>query len=187
MSKTALVINGTARGNGNTDILVNKIIEGATDAGVSITLTELRKKIISNCIGCYRCMKDSICSLQDDMTEIRDTMHTADVMILASPLYWWGVTGSMKTFIDRLFLYYHSRNKPLISGKNAVIVTPLAEDDVASTADLLVEFYTRLCDRLEVNIAEMVFFEGLMDKRIVWERPKFLEKAYALGENISKL
>jgi multimeric flavodoxin WrbA len=52
-------------------------------------------------------------------------------MVFASPLYWWGVTGLMKTFIDRLLFYYYSKNRSLISGKKAIIVTRMAEKDVA--------------------------------------------------------
>jgi multimeric flavodoxin WrbA len=176
-----LVINGSIRSNGNTDILVNKLVEGSTKTGVHIKLTELRKKDITNCIGCYRCVNGSTCSLQDDMTGIRDDIGNAELLILASPLYWWGVTGLMKTFIDRLFFYYYPRNRGFISGKNAVIVTPMAEHDVTSVADLLTEFYKRLWNRLEVNIVEMVFFGGLMDRRTVLERPEYLEQVYALG------
>ena len=90
----------------------------------------------------------------------------------------------MKTCVDRLFFYYYPRNRGLISGKNVMMLTPMAESDVTSAADLLTEFYTRLWNRLEVNIVDMVFFGGLMDKRAVLERPEYLEQAYALGEDL---
>jgi multimeric flavodoxin WrbA len=120
------------------------------------------------------------------MTDLRNDINNADLLVLASPLYWWGVTGLMKTFIDRLFFYYYPQNRRRISGKNAVILTPMAEHDVTSVADLLTEFYTRLWNRLEVNIVDMLFFGGLMEKQTVLERPEYLEQAYAVGEGLRK-
>lgn len=71
------------------------------------------------------CLEKGTCSINDDMTEIRKAIQETDILIFASPLYWGSVTGLMKTFIDRLFFYYHPSNKPLISGKKAVIVAPM--------------------------------------------------------------
>jgi multimeric flavodoxin WrbA len=107
MAESVLIVNGAIRNNGNTDILVGKIIDGAKNAGLNPNLIELRNKNISNCIGCYKCLRESECNFQDDMTEIRNQINSAELMILASPLYWCGVTGLMKTFLNRLFFYYH--------------------------------------------------------------------------------
>ena len=125
-NRNILIINGSTRTNGNTDTLVNKIIEGVQDSQLVI----LKDKRISNCIGCMQCLEKSTCSIDDDMTEIRNAIQQSDILIFASPLYWGGVTGLMKTFIDRLFFYYHPSNKSLISRKKAVIVTPMNQKDV---------------------------------------------------------
>ncbi|MBI3814261.1 MAG: flavodoxin family protein [Nitrospinae bacterium] len=185
MSKTALIINGTTRINGNTDILVEKIIEGSIKTNVDVRLIELRKKNITNCIGCYRCLKESRCSFQDDMTEIREEIYRANLIILASPLYWCGVTGLMKTFIDRLFFYYHPQNRGLISGKKATIVTPMNQRDVAHESEVLVEFYRRLLNCLGVKIVAMFFFSDIMDKGAVLDKPEYLKQAYTIGSNLS--
>ncbi len=140
MSKSILIVNGATRINGNTDILVNKIIEGSMDTGVNVTLFNLREKRISDCIGCYQCLEKIECSFQDDMTELRTAIEKSDLMLLASPLYWCGVTGLMKTFLDRLFFYYHPQNRSLISGRKAIIVTPMNQRDVAHESEVLVEF-----------------------------------------------
>ena len=99
MDKNILVINGATRQNGNTDIIINKIIEGSLNEKVKINLIKLRNKNISDCIGCYTCYKKNKCSINDDMTEIRDSINRSDMIIFASPTYWWGVTGLMKIFI----------------------------------------------------------------------------------------
>jgi hypothetical protein len=81
MLKSVLVINGAVRSNGNTDILASKLLEGSRNTGLDIGLIELRKKEIANCIGCYHCVTNSMCVLNDDMTEIRnDITSTADLL-----------------------------------------------------------------------------------------------------------
>jgi len=186
MVKNVLVINGSTRINGNTDILINKIIEGSRDTGVNIKLIELRNKKIANCIGCYKCLRESKCSFQDDMTEIRDEINKAELLIFASPLYWWGITGLMKTFIDRLFFYYHPQNRGLISGKKVIIVTPMNQRDVAHESELLVEFYHRLFKRLGVKIIDMFFFSEVMEKGAVMDKREYLDRAYSIGNNLIK-
>ena len=184
MVKSILIVNGAIRVNGNTDILVNKIIEGSRNMETDITVFNLREKRISDCRGCYQCMEESTCSLQDDMTEIRGVMERSDLMVLASPLYWCGVTGLMKTFIDRLFFYYHPKTKPLISAKKALIITPMNQKNVAHESEVLVEFYNRLFNCLKVKIVEMVFFSDIMGKRMVLDRPDYLDRAYSIGKNL---
>lgn len=186
MDESLLIINGATRINGNTDILVERIIVGAKDIGLNPVLIELRKKRISNCIGCYQCLKESKCSFQDDMTEIRNQINKAELIILASPLYWCGVTGLMKTFIDRLFFYYHPQNKPLIAGKKAIIVTPMNQSDVDFESQVLVEFYKRLLNCLGIKIMEMFFFSNIMGKGAVSGKPDYLDQAYKIGTNLVK-
>jgi multimeric flavodoxin WrbA len=155
MNHRILIINGAPRGYGNTDIIVKKIIESSQESGVNIKQIELRKKRIADCIGCYQCYKEDKCSIKDDMINIHDEIIKSDLLIFASPLYWWGVTGLMKTFIDRLYFYYHSTNGQLISGKKGIVVTTMAVTDVETEAKQLIEFYSLLFRRLKIQLMEM--------------------------------
>ena len=184
MNDPVLIINGAARINGNTDLIIGRIIAGARYANVNPALITLRNKRISNCIGCYQCLKTSECSFDDDMTEIRALVEDAKFMVLASPLYWCGVTGLMKTFIDRLFFYYHPHTRPLISGKRAMILTPMNQKDVEFESQVLVEFYKRLLGCLNVEIVDMVFFSDIMEKGAVLGRPDYLDQAYRIGVSL---
>jgi multimeric flavodoxin WrbA len=187
MAESVLIINGATRINGNTDILVEKIIDGAKNAGLNPNLVELKNKNISNCIGCYTCLKESMCFFQDDMTEVRNFIHKSELLILASPLYWCGVTGLMKTFLDRLFFYYHPENKGSIAEKKAIIVTPMNQRNVDYESEVLVEFYNRLLGCLDVKIVNMFFFSDIMEKGSVLEKPEYLKQAYAIGTNLKNL
>ena len=186
MPETILVINGATRIGGNTDIIVEKIIDGIKDDGEEAELINLREKNISDCIGCHQCMKGPTCSFNDDMGNIRGKIHETNLLILASPVYWCGVTGLMKIFLDRLFFYYHSHNKKLISGKNVLIVSPMNQNDITTETELLVELYKRLFRCLEVNIVGTFFFAGIMEKGAVANKPEYLERAYSIGKNLRK-
>lgn len=165
MSISVLIINGATRVGVNTDLLVNKIIEGCIDTGVRIKLINLREKHIADCIGCYQCLEKLRCSLQDDMADAREEIHKAKLLVFASPLYWDGVTGLMKNFIDRLFFYYHPQNRGLISGKKVIIITPMNQRNTAIAREVLVKFYNRLFDCLGVRVIEMFFFDHNYGKR----------------------
>lgn len=121
------------------------------------------------------------------MTEIRNQINAAELMILASPLYWCGVTGLMKTFLDRLFFYYHLQNKGLITGKKAIIVTPMNQKNVDYESEVLVAFYNRLLGCLGVKIINMSFFNDIMEKGAVLKKPEYLKQAYAIGTNLKNL
>ena len=186
MKKRAIIINGAIRAKGNTDTLVNKIIEGSSATNIEADLVILREKTVGNCIGCYQCLAKSSCSIQDDMTEIRSVIQTAQLLIFASPLYWCGVTGLMKTFIDRLFYYYHLKTKPKIAGKKAIIVTPMNQQNVVYESEILIQFYTRLLNCLGIKDIDMFFFGDIMKKEDLSQKPQYLKAAYSMGKNLAK-
>ncbi len=184
MNQSTLIINGSLRVNGNTDILIEQVIAGARETNLNASIVVLRNKKISNCIGCYQCLRTGTCSIRDDMTEIRALVENAELMVLASPLYWCGVTGLMKTFIDRLFFYYHPNTRPLISKKKVIILTSMNQKNIEFESQLLVEFYNRLFNCLCVEIADMFFFSEIMKKGAVLERPEYLNQARMIGINL---
>jgi multimeric flavodoxin WrbA len=187
VNRRVLIVNGAIRVKGNTDILVNKIMEGSANTEVKIDLVTLREKRVGNCVGCYKCLDEGICSVQDDMTEIRNRIQDSQLLILASPLYWCGVTGLMKTFIDRLFFYYHLHTKVKISGKRAIIITPMNQTNVIYESETLVQFYNRLLNCLGIKLVDMFFFGGIMRKGDIERKPQYLEEAFKLGQNLLNL
>jgi len=187
MNKRALIVNGAIRVKGNTDTLVNKIRESSANTELKVDLVTLREKTVGNCLGCYKCLTEGECSIQDDMTEIRKYIQESQLLILASPLYWCGVTGLMKTFIDRLFFYYHHHTKIGLSGKRAIIITPMNQRNVIYESEILVQFYNRLLNCLGIKLIDMLFFGGIMRKDEVERKPQYLEEAFKLGKNLPNL
>ena len=100
-----LGIVGSSRKNGNTDILVKKVLEGANNSGITSQLIYLKDYKINDCIGCEKCKKDFKCVFKDGMQDIYPLIEKADAVVIGSPTYFYSVTGIMKNFLDRLYCY----------------------------------------------------------------------------------
>lgn len=105
MSKKIIILNGSPRKNGNTAALIEAFTQGAQSAGHQVTAFFLNDMEIHGCKGCFCGGKDatSPCVQKDDMDKIYPSYREADVVVLASPLYYWGVSGQLKCAFDRLF------------------------------------------------------------------------------------
>lgn len=105
MNKKIIVLNGAARKNGNTVKLVEAFADGAESAGNQVKTFYLDGTEIHSCKGCLRAGKNSKspCSQKDDMEKIYAEFESADVVVFASPLYFWTITGTLKTVADRLY------------------------------------------------------------------------------------
>ena len=105
MGKKIIVLNGSPRRGGNTAALVDRFLQGAKEAGHQVTRFDLRDMEIHPCLGCYGGGKDlnSPCVQKDAMDEIYPVYREADVVIFASPMYFWTISGQLKCALDRLF------------------------------------------------------------------------------------
>ena len=105
MNKKIIVLNGAARKNGNTAKLIDAFADGAKAAGNLVNIFYLDGMEIHSCKGCLNAGRDSKspCSQKDDMDKIYAEFEDADVIVFASPLYFWTITGTLKTAADRLY------------------------------------------------------------------------------------
>jgi len=121
-----VAIVGSPRPNGNTSILVDQALEAAAAQGCETEKIVLSKYRIEGCRGHDRCPTYDKCKIEDDMPNILEKFRTADGAILATPVYYYGMTAQMKTFVDRnYFLYTH--DIPLKSRCMGLIVVAGAE------------------------------------------------------------
>jgi len=188
------IINGSCREGGNTDKLVSMLEEGVNDKHIKLNKHILRNKSINDCNGCYYCFKNPYCLQRDDMQVIHDEIQKSDLIILASPMYWWGVTGLMKTFIDRLYLYYPKSNTHLVEGKKLIIIVPMHVNQeqhglaaFQSEIEPLKMTSGYIFKRLGIEIIDIIFYPGLNDKASIKEHEEHLEHAYQLGKKIKCL
>lgn len=107
MSKNILILAASPRANGNSDSLSKQFLQGAKAAGNEVELVFLREKKIAYCIACDGCKRNpGICIHKDDMSAILEKMIQADVIVLATPVYFYTMDAQMKTLIDRTFARY---------------------------------------------------------------------------------
>lgn len=99
--KKFLVISTSERLNSNSDILSNEFINGAKEKGHQVEKVSLTNQVITFCKGCLSCQKTGKCMIKDDANEIVDKMIQADVIVFATPVYFFGMCGQMKTLLDR--------------------------------------------------------------------------------------
>lgn len=98
-------IIGSPRKKGNTDTLVNSVLDGCKEYGAKIEKIYLSDLNYKGCIGCEGCKKTGKCVIKDDMQIVYDKINNADGIVLGSPTYFYNVTGLTKMFMDRLYAY----------------------------------------------------------------------------------
>jgi len=107
MAKNVLIMAGSPRKGGNSELLCDQFARGAEEAGHRVEKLSLRDQRIGFCVACDACQKNGgTCIHQDDMAEILDKMIAADVIVLATPVYFYTMNGQMKTLIDRTYARY---------------------------------------------------------------------------------
>lgn len=102
MSKKVVVISTSIRANSNSEDLAKSFADGATYAGNEVDFITLKDKQISFCKGCLACQQTGKCVIKDDVTKIMDKVIGSDIVVWATPIYYYEMSGQMKVLIDRL-------------------------------------------------------------------------------------
>lgn len=179
MSKTVLVISTSPRKNGNSDALADAFIRGAQQAGNQVEKINLYDKTIGFCKGCLTCQSTQRCIINDDASAIAQRMLTADVIVFATPIYYYGMCGQMKTLLDRA--------NPLYSAdyrfRDIYLLAAAAEED-EHTVDGAVTGLQGWIDCFEkARLAGTVFAGGVTAVGEIQNHPA-LEKALELGQHV---
>ncbi len=174
-----LSVIGSPRKGGNTDILVDKILEGADKSGNTSEKVNLYNMEILPCIDCRRCKKDDlICTIKDDMYEFYPKIDQADVLIFGTPNYWNGPSAKTKLLVDRLRPYVANKK---LEGKKAVLAVPAAEGPEASMP--IVDMFRLSMEYLNVEfIGHVLGTAG--EKREILNDQEALKKAYEIGNSL---
>jgi multimeric flavodoxin WrbA len=106
MSKRVLILSSSPRKKGNSNALCDRFMEGAVEAKHKVEKVVLAEKKINYCTGCYACRGNGKCTQKDDMAQILDSMIAADVIVMATPVYFYTMCAQMKAVIDRCVARY---------------------------------------------------------------------------------
>lgn len=102
MSKKVLILSGSPRKGGNSDVLCDEFARGAAERGNAVEKIRIAEKTVGYCRACYFCKKSGgACVIKDDMAEILQKMIDADVIVLSSPVYFYSIDAQLKAVIDR--------------------------------------------------------------------------------------
>lgn len=181
MNKSIIILNGSPRRHGNTSMLCDAFAEGAASAGHSISRFDLHRMNIRPCLGCVQGGKDAAhpCVQRDDMTDVYSAYRTADIVVLASPMYYWGFSGQLKTAFDRLFAVAEGNPGYANPRKDCVLIMA-AEGDSPDNWKPVLDYYHALLDFLRWRNLGQVLAGGVFEAGAVAGRP-ILEEARTLG------
>jgi multimeric flavodoxin WrbA len=178
--KKVLGVMGSPRINGNTHILLEKLLEGAKSKGADTEMIILNGKKIIECDGGHACWKTGKCTKKDDMSDFYEIIAASDAIVFATPVYWYGPTALMKAFLDRFVFFNGVNTKKMIEGKSAVVLTALEQDDPKG-ARLLIEMFRLSLDWMGMKYAGELIAHGVYKKGDILKREDYLKKAYELG------
>ena len=181
MSKKILVLNGSPRPNGNTSALIEAFTQGAESAGHTVTTFLLDRMDIHGCKGCWQGGKDPDhpCVQRDGMERIYPVYRQAGVVVLASPLYYWTLSGQLRTTFDRLFAVAECDPDYRNPKKEAVLL--MAAEGTGF--DESVYYYTRLMGHLGWTDRGRVLAGHVTQPGDIQGHPA-LEEARKLGASI---
>ncbi len=183
-------IYGSPRKGGNTDILLDKVLEGAGSAGADVTPIYARKLKMVGCIECGGCDKTGKCVVKDDMQDVYPLLESADVIFLASPIFFYGMTAQAKAVIDRGQAMWAGRmlkktaaeRKNYDSGKGYLIgVGATGGKNLFYGVEMVAKYFF---DALDMSYEGGLFFRKIDAKGAIMEHPEALKEAFGLGINI---
>ena len=179
MAKKVLIIETSLRMGSNSDILAESFAKGAKDAGNEVEIVSLKGKEIGFCIGCFACQKLGKCVIEDDANEITEKILGAEVVVWATPIYYYEMSGQMKTMIDRANSLYPRDYK----FREVYLLSTAAEDE-AYTDEKTVSGLNGWIDCFEKAEFKGKVFAGGVNERGEIKGHKALDEAYAMGKSI---
>ena len=179
MSNKVLIICGSPHANSHSDALAKEFAAGAQESGKMVEIVKLVEMKITPCSGCTACQKsgDWQCILNDDMQALYDSVQEADVIVLATPLYFLTVSAQLKAFIDRLYCKHHAK---LIRNKKSVLITTSG----GPGSNVIIDYFDAFCGLIGWENAGAVAQGGLRrDNADGPDEAKRVE-AYELGKSV---
>lgn len=179
MSKKVLVISTSLRTNSNSDLLAEAFMDGAREAGHEVEKVSFKDKTIEFCRGCLACQKTGNCIIQDDVGEIVQKMLYADVLAFATPVYFYEMSGQMKTLLDRANPLYTAD----YAYRDVYLLAAAADEDVHAIdgAKKGLEGFIACFER--ARLAGCVFAGGVDASGMV-RGHSALEKAHEMGRKV---
>jgi len=146
------VLLASPRKNGNSYVMARRLIDGLEMQKIDSNIIFLYEEGIGPCTDCRACKRgDLVCTIEDGMQPLYARLDAADILVFATPIYWYGPSATMKLLLERLRPYYLNKR---LSGKKAVIILP-AGNGVAD-CDLTISMFQRMFKALDLEILRFI-------------------------------
>jgi len=185
-----LAIAGSPRRRGNTDLLLDELVKGAQSKGAEVETIVAQNMKISACLHCDTCLKTGVCKIKDDMQGVYDKLAAADVIVVASPVQFAGITAPLKAMIDRCQCLwarkYVLKIPPLEPVKRrrgffiSVSGTRLKNMFEPSIAVIKTWFHV-----INVEYAGELTISGVDEKGEILKHPEVMQKAFEWGQRLA--
>ncbi|MCM1363570.1 MAG: flavodoxin family protein [Faecalibacterium sp.] len=179
MSKKVLILSGSPRNGGNSDLLCDEFMRGAIESGNEVQKIRVASKKVAPCRACYYCrLSGGKCAIEDDMGEILQKMIDADVIVLASPVYFYSIDAQLKAVIDRTVARWLE-----VKNKEFYYIVTMADEELES-ADTTLACFRGYADCVQ-GAKEMgvIIGSGVYEKGTVKDTTAMTE-AYEMGRNV---
>lgn len=179
MVKKVLILSGSPRKGGNSDLLCDEFMRGAVEAGHEVEKIRVAEKKIGYCHACYYCKQSGgKCAFQDDMTEVLQKMIDADVIVFASPVYFYSIDAQLKAVIDRTVARWLE-----VKDKSFYYIITCADEEMESCQRTL-ECFRGYADCVEgAKERGVIYGTGVYEKGKIKDTPAYMQ-AYEMGKSV---
>lgn len=179
MSKKVLILSGSPRKGGNSDLLCDAFARGAAEAGHDVEKLRVAAMKIHPCSGCYYCRDHGgQCAHKDDMAALLQRMIDADVLVLASPVYFYSIDAQLKAVIDRTVARWLE-----VKNKEFYYIVTMADEEAAS-ADTTLACFRGYADCVEGAVERGAIVAGDVYEPGKVEGTAYLEQAFQMGRDV---
>jgi multimeric flavodoxin WrbA len=190
-SMKVLGIHGSPRRGGNTETLLKEFLRGCKEGGAEVEEIFLRELKISPCLEIYACKKDGQCPIQDDMKALYPKLAEADVLAVASPIFFYAVSAHLKAMIDRcqaLWAKKYLLNQPIAPGRSGRkgFFLAVGGSRGGKTFDGALLTMKYFFDALDMTFHRSLLYKEVDAKGEILQHPTAMAEAYALGEESVK-
>ena len=175
-----LILTGSPRKNGNSNTLANHFTQGAEEAGHQIVRFDAAFKNVHPCTGCNSCGMNGPCIFKDDFEFVRQHIVDADMVVFATPMYYFGISAQLKTVIDRFYAVNGQIHRP----KKAALIMTYA-DNSPEKEGVIINHYNVLLNYLGWQDAGQIIAPGVWPVGAV-NHTAYPRQAYELGKSLTK-
>ncbi|MBY8983586.1 MAG: flavodoxin family protein [Candidatus Lokiarchaeota archaeon] len=184
--KKIIGIVASPRVDGNTQKLVELILDSGVENGAETKIFNLNEMDIKGCQSCYHCKTtDEDCAVKDDILQLFEEIKHSDAVIIGTPIYFGQMSAQLKIFIDRHFSQIGSDFKSKLGRKDLVLVFTQGNPNIDQFKQYI-EYTSNLFNRLSYKLKDLIIAPGVRRRGAIYKETLLVQKAKEIGEKLAK-